>query len=110
MAMVRDFDRSKPTMLCIHIYRVARARIVLPTFARSYICAFAHIRTLTYANSRTTSTAGAKLTNIFSTSFSITTRDSVAGLEYSQTWRDNMSLVEPPIVTSLSGCVLRHLS
>jgi hypothetical protein len=48
MAMVRDFDRSKPTMLCIHIYRVARARIVLPT-----ALTFVHLRTFALSRTQT---------------------------------------------------------
>ena len=43
---------------------------------------------------------GAKLTNIFSTSFCIETVDSKAGKKYSQTWTKNMSVVTKPKITS----------
>jgi DNA topoisomerase-2 len=39
---------------------------------------------------------GAKLTNIFSTEFKVTSCDPENGLEYTQTWRDNMSVCDPP--------------
>lgn len=42
---------------------------------------------------------GAKLTNIFSTSFSVETVDSAARLRYTQCWRNNMGVTEPPIVS-----------
>jgi DNA topoisomerase-2 len=41
---------------------------------------------------------GAKLCNIFSRRFSIDTVDAARGLRYRQTWRDNMTRCEPPIV------------
>jgi len=44
---------------------------------------------------------GAKLTNIFSTSFSVETLDSERKLLYKQTWRDNMSICEPADITSV---------
>lgn len=39
---------------------------------------------------------GAKLTNIFSKRFTVTSCDPVNGLEYTQTWRNNMSVCEKP--------------
>jgi len=44
---------------------------------------------------------GAKLTNIFSTAFTIETADTVRQLVYKQTWRDNMSVCEPASITPL---------
>eukprot|EP00698_Gefionella_okellyi_P001427 TRINITY_DN11387_c0_g1_i1.p1 TRINITY_DN11387_c0_g1~~TRINITY_DN11387_c0_g1_i1.p1 ORF type:complete len:1190 (+),score=256.88 TRINITY_DN11387_c0_g1_i1:416-3571(+) len=44
---------------------------------------------------------GAKLANIFSKSFTIETADTRANLLYKQTWRDNMSVCEAPVVTPL---------
>lgn len=41
---------------------------------------------------------GAKLTNIFSTTFSVDTVDAAVGLRYTQTWRNNMSVVEAPVI------------
>jgi DNA topoisomerase-2 len=43
---------------------------------------------------------GAKLTNIFSTSFCIETVDSKSGKKYSQTWSDNMANVSKPKIYS----------
>lgn len=43
---------------------------------------------------------GAKLANIFSTTFAIETVDSKAKKRYSQTWNNNMSVVSKPIVKS----------
>jgi len=43
---------------------------------------------------------GAKLANIFSTSFCIETVDSKSGKKYSQTWSDNMSKVSKPVIHS----------
>lgn len=43
---------------------------------------------------------GAKLTNIFSTSFCIETVDSKSGKKYSQTWSDNMAKVSKPNIYS----------
>lgn len=42
---------------------------------------------------------GAKLTNIFSKSFSIETVDSDQHLRYQQTWYDNMTKSSPPVIT-----------
>ena len=39
---------------------------------------------------------GAKLTNIFSTEFIVRSCDPDNGLEYTQKWRDNMSVCDPP--------------
>eukprot|EP00960_Hanusia_phi_P040728 754616-Hanusia_phi.AAC.4 len=44
---------------------------------------------------------GAKLTNIFSSSFTIETADSTRALLYRQTWRDNMTVCEPPDIQDL---------
>jgi DNA topoisomerase II len=46
---------------------------------------------------------GAKLTNIFSSRFSVETRDSKRGLEFAQTWRDNMSVAEEPVIRAIDG-------
>jgi DNA topoisomerase II len=46
---------------------------------------------------------GAKLTNIFSTAFSVETADSARRLVYKQTWRDNMSVCEPAIITPMDS-------
>ena len=43
---------------------------------------------------------GAKLTNIFSTSFSVETVDTRAGLRYEQTWRRNMTQREEPCISA----------
>ena len=43
---------------------------------------------------------GAKLANIFSTTFCVETIDSKAVQRYTQTWRNNMSTVEKPSLTS----------
>lgn len=42
---------------------------------------------------------GAKLANIFSTSFTVETRDTKSGLKYSQTWTNHMSTCSKPSVT-----------
>ena len=47
---------------------------------------------------------GAKLTNIFSKQFTVETGDSQNGLEYKQTWHDNMQVCDAPIVTPSPGC------
>ena len=44
---------------------------------------------------------GAKLTNIFSREFTVTTCD--GRRSYSQTFRDNMKTIEPPIVANVGG-------
>jgi DNA topoisomerase-2 len=44
---------------------------------------------------------GAKLTNIFSTLFTVETCDGKT--KYTQTWRDRMSVVEEPIITSVNN-------
>ena len=41
---------------------------------------------------------GAKLANIFSTQFTVECVDSNQGLKFKQTWRNNMSIAEEPIV------------
>jgi DNA topoisomerase-2 len=46
---------------------------------------------------------GAKLTNIFSTLFQIEICDNIRGKKYSQTWRDNMHIVEEPIIEDYTG-------
>jgi DNA topoisomerase-2 len=45
---------------------------------------------------------GAKLTNIFSTEFIVETVDSSAGKKYRQVFKDNMSVKEPPKISSYS--------
>ena len=44
---------------------------------------------------------GAKLANIFSHVFTIETVDMSKLLKYRQTWRDNMSIAEPPVITAI---------
>lgn len=41
---------------------------------------------------------GAKLTNIFSRRFTLTTVDTANGKKYTQTWRNNMTVCEPPTI------------
>jgi len=43
---------------------------------------------------------GAKLTNVLSTEFTIETVDDKTQQKYVQTWRDNMSVKEPPTITA----------
>ncbi len=45
---------------------------------------------------------GAKITNIFSTEFSIETQDHIRKLNYQQTFRNNMNIVEKPKITKSS--------
>src|SRR6266496_2887985 len=45
---------------------------------------------------------GAKLANIFSTEFIVETVDSSAGKKYRQIFRNNMSVTEPPKISSCS--------
>src|SRR3954447_865775 len=45
---------------------------------------------------------GAKLANIFSTEFIIETADSSVGKKYRQIFRNNMSVTEPPKISSYS--------
>jgi DNA topoisomerase-2 len=42
---------------------------------------------------------GAKLTNVYSKFFKVTSCDPLHGLEYTQTWRDNMSVCDPGKIT-----------
>ena len=44
---------------------------------------------------------GAKLANIFSRSFTIETVDMSKRLKYRQTWRDNMTTAESPVITEI---------
>lgn len=46
---------------------------------------------------------GSKLANTMSKVFTVETQDQTRGLHYTQTWRDNMSIEEPPIVTKKKG-------
>jgi len=46
---------------------------------------------------------GAKLTNIFSTRFTVETVDVDRSLKYVQEFRDNMKIVDKPIITKFSG-------
>jgi DNA topoisomerase II len=44
---------------------------------------------------------GAKLTNIFSKTFTVETLDSRKRLKYRQTWSNNMTVADPPIITKI---------
>ena len=44
---------------------------------------------------------GAKLANIFSHAFTVETVDMSKRLRYRQTWRDNMTTAEPPVITEI---------
>lgn len=46
---------------------------------------------------------GAKITNVFSTTFMVETVDADAGVKYRQTFEDNMSVINPPVLTKFSG-------
>lgn len=46
---------------------------------------------------------GAKLGNIFSTTFMVETVDADAGVKYRQTFQDNMSVINPPVLTKFGG-------
>eukprot|EP01012_Entosiphon_sulcatum_P069053 TRINITY_DN9960_c0_g1_i1.p1 TRINITY_DN9960_c0_g1~~TRINITY_DN9960_c0_g1_i1.p1 ORF type:complete len:1446 (+),score=372.90 TRINITY_DN9960_c0_g1_i1:92-4339(+) len=46
---------------------------------------------------------GAKLTNIYSTEFTVETYDSNTGKLYSQTWRKNMTEMKPPRIKEVAG-------
>ena len=46
---------------------------------------------------------GAKLTNIYSTSFTVETQDSICGKIYKQTWQDNMSVCGKPVIKDVKG-------
>ena len=46
---------------------------------------------------------GAKLCNIFSTQFEVETVDSRRKLKYVQRFRDNMKIIEPPVITPYKG-------
>ena len=46
---------------------------------------------------------GAKLTNIFSSSFTVTTRDCARGLDYTQSWSSNMSVMSPALTKANDG-------
>jgi DNA topoisomerase-2 len=46
---------------------------------------------------------GAKLTNIFSKTFTVETVDSAQKLRYKQTWHDNMTQATDPIITKLDS-------
>ncbi len=46
---------------------------------------------------------GAKLTNIFSTKFTIECGDAKRNLNYQQTWTNNMGIKQPPKITKYSG-------
>ena len=46
---------------------------------------------------------GAKLTNIFSNKFEITVKDAKRGLEYKQTFKNNLSIIEKPVIKKLNG-------
>ena len=46
---------------------------------------------------------GAKLANIFSSSFALTTKDASSNVLYSQVWSDNMTQVSDPVLTPLDA-------
>lgn len=46
---------------------------------------------------------GAKLTNIFSTEFTVETADSERGLQYKQVFRNNMLVTEKPVIKKFKG-------
>jgi len=46
---------------------------------------------------------GAKLANIFSRKFVVEIEDATAHKSYRQVWRDNMSKVDPPVISAYSG-------
>lgn len=46
---------------------------------------------------------GSKSVNIFSTTFMVETVDADAGVKYRQIFRDNMSVIDPPVLTKFSG-------
>lgn len=46
---------------------------------------------------------GSKITNIYSTKYTLVTVDSRRQLKYTQTWRDNMTVVEEPIIEKYTG-------
>lgn len=46
---------------------------------------------------------GAKLTNIFSRRFTLTTVDTASGKKYTQTWRNNMTVCEPAVIKRASA-------
>lgn len=46
---------------------------------------------------------GAKIANIFSKEYKLETVDSTRKLLYTQTWRDNMTVVEKPVITRYTG-------
>jgi len=46
---------------------------------------------------------GSKATNIFSKVFHITVHDPINKLLYNQTWRENMTICEPPVITPHKG-------
>ena len=46
---------------------------------------------------------GAKLTNIYSTEFRVTTADAKVGKKFTQVWYDNMSRCDEPVIQSFRG-------
>lgn len=46
---------------------------------------------------------GSKITNTMSKMFKVETQDEKLGLHFTQVWRENMSIVEPPVVVKRAG-------
>ncbi len=46
---------------------------------------------------------GAKLTNIYSTEFRVTTADAKVGKKFTQVWYDNMGRADEPVIQSFRG-------
>ena len=46
---------------------------------------------------------GAKLTNIFSTKFEVDINDAKNKKHYSQAFKDNMAIIEPPVISEAKG-------
>jgi len=46
---------------------------------------------------------GVKLANIFGKELTVSTVDATRGKKYTQTWKNNMTVVEPPKITSVKG-------
>ena len=53
---------------------------------------------------------GAKLTNIYSKEFRVETADKKEGKRFRQTWRDNMSVAEDPVITTHRGSEFTEVS
>ena len=53
---------------------------------------------------------GAKLTNIYSTEFRVETADKKEGKKFRQTWHDNMSKEDKPVITNFRGSEYTEVS